>query len=187
VADFLTAYKLTATNEGGWANNPRDDGGETAFGIARHYWPEWEGWPVIDGIKRGIGPEPPYGTISHNQYAHQINTACRANTTFMSMVSDFYQKNFWGQLGGINDQELANKIYDMGVNSGTSEAAKLIQRCIGTNDDGRIGPKTLTGINAADPDALRQSYKAARIGFYKQLVAEHPSDAEFYDDWVARC
>ena len=187
MSEFLPAYEETSPNEGGWANNPHDSGGETAFGIARHYWPEWEGWPVIDGIKRGIGAEPPYGTISHNQYAHQINAACRANPTFMSMVSDFYQKNFWGDIGGINDQELANKIYDMGVNSGTGEAAKLIQRCVGVNDDGCIGPQTLAAINAADPDALRQSYKESRIAFYRQLVAEHPSDAEFLEGWIARC
>lgn len=37
MAIFNSAFKITMGNEGGYANNPDDSGGETYAGIARNF------------------------------------------------------------------------------------------------------------------------------------------------------
>ena len=48
MAIFNSAFQITMGNEGGYANNPADSGGETYKGIAKNYWPNWEGWTAVD-------------------------------------------------------------------------------------------------------------------------------------------
>ena len=55
MAKFSEAEKITCKNEGGYANNPSDNGGETYAGIARKFWPNWSGWAKIDAIKKQYG------------------------------------------------------------------------------------------------------------------------------------
>ena len=50
MAKFQIAEAITGRNEGGYANNSADTGGETYAGIARNYWPKWQGWKYIDNF-----------------------------------------------------------------------------------------------------------------------------------------
>lgn len=88
----------------------------------------------------------------------------------------FYRKAYWEPLLGpeIAAQDVANKIFDLGVNEGLTEVTKIVQRA--TNFvttppslivDGRPGPATLAALNAADPVHLLQSIKNYAIDFYK--------------------
>ncbi|MBC7912857.1 MAG: hypothetical protein H7Y07_01930, partial [Pyrinomonadaceae bacterium] len=51
MANFDLAYKITMHNEGGYANDPQDNGGETWKGVARNFCPKWAGWVIVDRIK----------------------------------------------------------------------------------------------------------------------------------------
>src|SRR2546426_796362 len=51
MADFDYALTQLLKVEGGYANDPRDPGGETYKGISRVFWPNWSGWPLIDAAK----------------------------------------------------------------------------------------------------------------------------------------
>ena len=187
MADFMPAYNITAGNEGGWVHNPSDSGGETIFGIARNSWGGWQGWLIVDDCKRHLGVIPLFGTQSYHSYARLLTMACRANATLMGQVSDFYRQNFWNGFDAINSQEVANKLYDAGVNMGTGAAAKIMQRCVGAIPDGCIGPHSIQAINSVDPDDLIAQFKAARIQYYDDIVKTHPQDAQFLEDWIARC
>ena len=54
---FDNAFAHTQTNEGGYANNKADLGGETYAGISRKYHPKWSGWAIVDELKK-------YGTVT---------------------------------------------------------------------------------------------------------------------------
>jgi lysozyme family protein len=123
MADFKKAYDLTSVYEGGYANDRADRGGETWKGIARNMHPSWEGWSVIDELKKDS----------------RFPAILRSNESLEAMVQAFYKKIFWDAIRGdeIIFQEIANTIYDDAVNTGIASAIKKAQNVVFglVNDD----------------------------------------------------
>lgn len=178
---FEIAESITGRNEGGWANNPADTGGETMYGIARNHWPKWAGWAVIDTIKSKYG-----------RTASVINKYAKQDAGLQEMVSKFYKQNFWDalRLDAITDQQLANTVYDFAVNSGTVRGAKFLQQA--ANDtglvnlvvDGAIGPKSIAAINALNPQNVYVNYNRRREEFYRSIAKGN--QAQFLKSWLSR-
>jgi len=109
-------------------------------------------------------------------------------------VARFYDDNFWTpmQLGFIDSQGIATRVLDEEVNTGKGEAVLLLQRAINTiranavEADGKMGPKTLSVVNAVDPQALLAAYRQQRLSYYDEVVAKHPGDEKYLADWLAR-
>lgn len=131
MANFLIAYKKTGGFEGGYTWLKGDSGGETYCGIARNYWPKWAGWSIVDANK----PIKPGAFLK--------------NEKLDSLVHEFYKKNFWDVVDGdkIEDQTMANTLYDFGVNAGTPRSIKQIQGVLGFTQDGKITQKLIDAIN----------------------------------------
>lgn len=165
MAKFDVAEEITGRNEGGYANNLSDTGGETYAGIARNHWPKWEGWSYIDNIKMLYGKKPSI-----------INAYAKLNTSLTLLISQFYKKSFWDvlKLDLVNDQQLANSVYDFGVNSGTSRSAKFLQQSAGVKDDGIIGNQTLHAVNSSDRKVIYYDFNKRRETFYKSIIFNTP-------------
>jgi lysozyme family protein len=175
MASFEIAEAITGRNEGGYANNPSDTGGETYAGIARNHWPKWQGWKYIDEIK------------TRWKTSKDINSAIKGSPyPFEVWISDFYKKNFWDvlKLDLVNDQQLANSVYDFGVNSGTSRSAKFLQQSAGVKDDGIIGNQTLHAVNSADRKVIYYDFNKRREAFYKSIAKGN--QAQFLKSWLSR-
>jgi lysozyme family protein len=116
VANFDIADKLTSVNEGGYANDPSDRGGETWKGIARKMHPDWQGWVLIDWYKK------------HPKFPSVLNESPKLEEDRKA----FYKRNFWDIVRGdeINFQEIANQMYDDAVNTGPSSAIKKAQNVV---------------------------------------------------------
>jgi lysozyme family protein len=195
MAEFNIAEKITGRNEGGYANNPSDTGGETYAGIARNFWPNWKGWEFIDKYKSQY-PGQSAEVKNKLTLAGWINASARVATEPVNdLVSQFYKQNFWNvnHLDFINDQQLANSVYDFGVNSGTGRAADKLQDAY--NDirpagapalvnDGDIGKKTLDAINSVSPEVIYNSYNHLRGAFYNSLAVG--SQKQFLASWLSR-
>lgn len=173
MADFKIAFGLTGHNEGGYANNPADHGGETYAGIARNFWPSWSGWHVIDSYTK-------FGL-------RNIDRILSTDQVLTNLISLFYKQNFWdvNKLDQINDQQLANNVYDFGVNSGVGKSAKTLQLACGVTVDGIIGSKTIACANSIDAKTLYDAYNAARTAFYHSL-AQNPGQLQFLKSWMSR-
>jgi lysozyme family protein len=72
--------------------------------------------------------------------------------------------------GQIADHNLEALVVDAGVQHGTVEASKTIQRAVGVFPDGHLGPVSLAAINSHDPLSLRMLVCGARIRLYGALV-----------------
>lgn len=109
MANFITAYKLTAGNEGGYVNDSDDKGGETYCGITRKNFPKWAGWVIVDEYPMHTG-----------DILHSLD----------DLVITFYKTNFWDKIGGddFEDQDLANQVYDSSINIGIEETLKLFKQ-----------------------------------------------------------
>lgn len=131
MANFEIAYKKTAINEGGWNHVSGDRGGETYKGIARKFHPKWAGWSIVDSKK----------PLRHN--------AIIKDEKLNSLVMDFYKKQFWDVVSGddIEDQAIANTLYDFGVNAGQGRSIQNIEIVLGMKASGKITPELLKRIN----------------------------------------
>lgn len=180
MADFLIAFKITNANEGGYSNSPNDTGGETYMGVSRNNWPNWPGWKLIDQYKQTRGL---YG----------INQTMAENPFMQQYIHDFYKQNFWNPLSldQVNDQQIANAVYDFGVNAGIGNSGKQIQRAcnIAHSDlivDGKIGQHTIDAINNGNAEEIYNNFNDIRKTYYQGIVAHNPSQRQFLASWLSR-
>ena len=136
MADFKTSYdKYIKPAEGGYSNVAQDKGGQTYAGITKKYFPNWQGWTVVDFYIKTKG-EPKRNSIIPG---------------LTQLVEDFYLERWNSQrFGEIKSQPVTDILFDFYVNSGGT-AIKAVQKIVGVTADGSIGPATLAAINAKDP------------------------------------
>jgi len=118
MADFIKAYKILDIHEGGYSNDPDDAGRETYKGISRRFNPSWSGWIIIDSEKKS-NPDKYEKLLYENEYLN-------------SLVILFYKEHFWNKFLGdeIPFQEIANELFECGVNLGISESVKFLQKAL---------------------------------------------------------
>lgn len=183
MADFKKAYEIVRAHEGGYANDPNDRGGETYKGIARKSFPNWPGWNIVDYYKK-------LGKI----------TSLNRDAGLQEQVESFYKKNFWDilRLSMVQNQSIANELFDTGVNMGVGVAALFLQRSLNVtnrqgkdyNDlqlDGSIGAVTLSVLNNHNrPLDVLKTLNILQGAKYVSICEANPSQEVFYSGWLKR-
>lgn len=136
MADFAIAYKLTNLNEGGYTVTDGDTGEETFDGISRRYHPNWPGWKIIDEIK-SAGKN----VIRNINFDERLKVLKRS----------FYLNEFWNplRLSELDNQELANEIYDSAVNIGIPNAVKMAYRIAQLVEQTAVSDTLINTLNHA--------------------------------------
>lgn len=179
MALFDPAFDVVMVNEGGYSNHPNDKGGETYAGIARVYFPNWDGWKIVDKYK----------PLKSEQ---KIN-----NPELSQLVRDWYKKEKWSKAQGdrIGAQFLATYVFDVVVNHG-SGIAKVIQRGLNKAlkagvitgaalpESNTIADKTLALLNQ-NPNAVYPFLLDERAIYYKYL-ATIGGNGVFLKGWMNR-
>ena len=130
-------------HEGGYVNHPNDPGGETNLGVTRAVYEQYAGRQVMDGEMEGL---------THDD------------------VYPIYKENYWDRVRGDDLPSGVDwAVFDWGVNSGTSRAAKALQRIIGVEQDGGIGPMTLQAVASVEPTEIIEQMHHMRDSFYRSL------------------
>ena len=172
MALFTPAFSLSKINEGGWVNDPNDKGGETYRGIARNFNPKWNGWAVIDSMKKT-------GVIKKNYTDSKLD----------ALAEPFYKDLYWNPIKGdqIANQDFANQFYDHTL-SGLSRAISMVKAVLnkkfGYNlgESGTMDSNTLNAINEVNSKNLFNEYRIARSDFFKYSATQlKPSDSVYYD------
>lgn len=135
MADFEKAYLRTGNFEGGYVNDPDDNGGETYFGIARKFHPTWPGWKIVDEQK------------DKSDFPKNL----KERRSELSVLEKFFYKSvFWDKVWGndIKNQKVANDMYDTAVNMGVSTSIKLSQRQFKLSETGSMSLELLTKLNS---------------------------------------
>lgn len=137
------------------------DGKRTRFGIDEHYHPELTNCLFFDSM----------GKIAA-----------------LKIAEGLYESRYCQPLciAEITNQEVANKLLSLGVNCGTRTAARMLQRALGVEGDGRIGPITLDRLDHADPAALLTRLKHLAEEHYEALMEENPALAVYKRGWLRR-
>jgi lysozyme family protein len=100
----------------------------------------------------------------------------------------YYAEHYWKPLySQINDQNLANKLFDMGVLFGVGTAVKLLQLSLSSGitvvSDGAFGPNTLAALNER---GNIDSYRTVLYNHVMDVINRNPGDAEFVQGWTNR-
>ena len=134
MANFIIALRKVLKNEGRYANDPDDAGGETYKGISRKNYPTWSGWTSIDQIKK--------------YHPRGFKTILEGTKELQDKVKEFYKRNFWDKLylDDCANQELANQCFDMAINAGVKAGVKILQKTLGIPADGKLGSVTIAAI-----------------------------------------
>lgn len=189
MADFNKAFLITMGHEGGYANHPADRGGETYKGVARRFWPNWAGWKAIDNIK-----------AKHGSNAEIINRHAEKDVVLQNAIRAFYKANFWDvyNLDGVNNQEIAEEMFDTGVNIGVPVQSRLLQRALNLANqnqrlykdlviDGKIGPVTLGVLNRHPNQKLVLKILNVLQGArYIDIAEKNPTQEVFINSWFSR-
>jgi len=186
MAQFSISYRKTSGHEGGYADNLNDRGGETYRGIARKRHPDWEGWQIVDRLKL------------ESDFPKNLEI----DPDISNLVVKFYHDNFWTAINGdvIQQQEIADELYDTGVNMGVVAAIKILQNSLNIlnknqtlykdiSEDGKIGQQTLGAISAflatRKLEFLLKVVNVAQGCRYLQLLQD-PSQEGFALSWFNR-
>jgi lysozyme family protein len=162
---FTHALPIILRHEGGYVNDPDDRGGATNKGITQ---------AVYDTYRERIDkPIQPVKQITDEE------------------VSAIYEKNYW--LDGLCDRlpyPLAMVHFDFAVNAGITQAFRTLQRVIGTEVDGKFGPRSFEALGRAIRDrgvaALADAYSDERVAFYITITERRPVNVKFLMGWYRR-
>jgi lysozyme family protein len=172
MADFTQAYQQVLAHEGGYTNDPDDPGGETYKGVSRKMNSKWNGWTTIDILKRQPG----------------FPANLDKNDALQTDVEDFYRITFWDPMNGdkLSNQQIANSIFDFGVNAGLATSVSLAQMVVEVKADGVIGPLSIAAINESNPEMFMASFTLAKIARYINIVKKRPDSRKYFYGWVCR-
>lgn len=187
MARFDPAFNRTLGHEGGYVFDPSDRGGETYRGVARRFHPDWPGWRVVDGL-RGRQGFP--GTLDESEELD-------------ALVRQVYRESYWNRMLGdrIPSQEVAEELFDSGVNCGLGRAVQWLQRSLNALNrrgrswpdldvDGGLGPRTLaalrTCLERGDESPLLTAMNVLQGAHYLELMRRDESQERFARGWLRR-
>ena len=162
MAMFDPAFQLTLKNEGGFFHNA-----ETGEIVNR-------------GITLTYVRDCGYCNTADEQYIENLTE---------QQTEEIYRRYFWDRydIGRIEDQGLANKVFDLTVNMGPGcpthdGALTLLQRAI----NAELGPRSLGQINELDATHLLAAFRRRAKARYEEIAANNPKLAGNLEDWLAR-
>lgn len=122
----------------------------------------------------------------------------------LALAESVLENEYWDRAGlaEIEDQAVANKLFDMAVNMGVHQAAVYAQRAANAvfqisgmqppgagnclDEDGMFGEKTVAVINSLDPAkyaALLREFSAAH---YRHIAGVNPAKSPNLETWLKR-
>lgn len=109
----------------------------------------------------------------------------------MEQASEIYRREYW-ERNHCDELEwpLCAVHFDNCVNMGPGQAVKLLQRAVGTKDDGAWGPNTRAAVTAAckvrSANVVAIQVCEKKHDFYESLCEIRPAMERFKQGWLNR-
>lgn len=155
--NFPQCLAKVLVHEGQWSDHPADPGGATMRGI----------------------------TLATFRSFYRNNRLSKDDLRKITdaQIAEIYRKRYWDVVKGDDlPAGVDYAVFDFGVNSGPSRAAKFLQRIVGVAQDGAIGPQTLAAVNRTGAPEVIRLLCDARLAWLKTLG----TFATFGRGWTTR-
>ena len=143
---FDTAFDRLIDHEGGYSDDPRDPGNWTGGKVGRG---------ELKGTKFGLAA---------NTYGH-----LDIKNLTLDDARRVYREDFWDILGDRTHSAIKFQLFDAAVNHGHGNAIRILQRAVGTADDGAWGPASQACLDAMDLNDVLLRFVAYRLKFWASL------------------
>ena len=171
-ANFKAAMVVILRHEGGLSNDKDDAGGITKFGISLRYL------RAEHLCENGDCKGDP------NEVIHLTQTE----------ADQIYFHDWWTRYhyNKIINANVAIKLMDTSINTGASQAHKLMKRALNTINkplievNGILDNETINRINQIEPDGLIEAFIVQEEDFYLDIIKRNPSLSFFKMGWMAR-
>lgn len=141
--EFNIAFDRVIGHEGQFQKSPGDRG-------------NWTGGQVRKGILKGTK----FG-ISAMTYPN-----LDIENLTLEQAKAIYYKDWWVKLGmDLFKPALSYQMFDAAINHGMWNATKMLQRAVGVNDDGIIGPITRKAVDRMPLDDILMCFLSERLDF----------------------
>lgn len=155
-SNFRSCVDVILAKEGGYVDHKKDPGGATNMGIT-------------------------FNTLS--AWRHEEITKQDVKDLTVEEARQIYQANYWNALSCDDlPSGVDLVVFDFGVNAGPGQSAKILQKVVGTNADGVIGPITLGAANSLKPENIIRRFGELRMEYYLRL----PTFRTFGRGWTKR-
>lgn len=153
--------------EGGYVDHPNDPGGATNMG-------------VTIGTAKSLG-------LKYDKNKDGKITKADIKLLTKKDAMEIMKYHYWDKCKAdqITSQAVANILVDWFWMSGVN-ATKGIQRLVGVNVDGKIGPASLAAINKQNEKDLVERLYEARRQFYKTIISRNSKLKSFEKGWTNR-
>ena len=161
---FKKAFNYVLKNEGGYVNDPEDQGKETKYGISQRSYP--------------------------NLNIRQLSLKDAEKIYFC----DYWLKGKFDQIPDENvATQLFDLSINLGIRATTIVLQRAL-RSVGINvvEDGLLGPQTLSGAifcctsNGSESSNLLAAIKSEAAGYYRLIAAKNPQQQKFLNGWLNR-
>lgn len=149
--NFNKSFDLVLGHEGGFSDDPRDKGnwlpdgrkGCTNLGVTQTTW---------------------------EMFVGRKSDATEMKALTREKVRPLYKKLFWDKCrcDDLSDG-VDYLVYDFAVNAGPGASAKILQRAVGTTQDGQIGNMTVAAAQRFDAEDLVKRFSQSKRDFYISL------------------
>lgn len=155
---FDKAFDKLIEFEGGYVNDPDDDGGETKYGISRRTYPDLN-----------------IGKL----------TLCDAREIY---YNDFWLVNRYDEISSILIViKLFDMSANMGARNSHANLQRALMSCgVRLKWDGILGPKTRAATNDTRADLLLVALRSEQASYYERLIASRPEMDKFRSGWMKR-
>ena len=102
-----------------------------------------------------------------------------------------YKKHYWDTVSAdkIESQTKAEKIFDIGVNTGVRRTSKFAQAAAGLSDkslDGFIGKQSIQAINKTSDELFMLRLTVLQVAHYTNICKKRPDSRKFLVGWLKR-
>lgn len=156
--------------EGGFVDDPSDEGGPTKYGITLATLRTW---------RREVGGAVPDGAAESREAIRSL-TRDEARAIYASL---FLKRH---RLDEIHAEHLREHVLDAVVMHRAKTAVRWLQRAAGVTADGVVGPVTLAAVNTSDDEEVSVAFFKHRMVHVADTVAKDPRRVRFLRGWTRR-
>lgn len=138
------------------------------------------------GAKITNDPVDPGGVTKYGISKRAHPTVDVPNLTYDQAKNIYVEHYFNAHHLYLLPPELQEMALDFSVHSGGETAIRYLQKIVGVEKDGKLGPATLKAIDLLKVEDVKRAYMAERVLFLARQVVSKPTKLKYLIGWLTR-